>query len=669
MKMKKNLLFSISLVFLSAGMLFAQTFSGSEGAWNCYKGKTEALKNIETYRLSPNAPKHSFDVINYTLNFDIFSCYTSPFPKSFTASNHITFKIDSTLSQIKLNAVNNSLIIDSVRMAGISYIHSGNILTIMLDREYNPGETADVIIYYRHKNVSDNAFYAQSGFVFTDSEPEGARKWFPCWDEPSDKATVDITAKVPLSVKLGSNGRLQDSTIVGTAIFYHWISRDPVATYLTVLTSRTNYNLDIYYWHKLSNPLDSVPMRFYFNPGEDPSGMEAIIGPMTDFYSTQFGEHPFEKNGFATLNSDFAWGGMENQSLTSLCPNCWSESLVAHEYAHQWFGDMITCATWADIFLNEGFATFVEATWTENQQGHQAYMDEIAGNANYYISANPHWAISDPDWAVNTPSTDVLFNYAITYMKGSCVLHQLRYVLGDSLFYAGMHAYATDTANFKFKSSTINDYRDKMEEVSGQDLNWYFNEWVFQPNHPVYQNVYYIEQLPNSDWQVNITFRQTSQIGITFFQMPLELKILFLDGTDTLITVFNNFNGQVFAFEFNKQPSSLIFDPNNEIVLKEGTTIVGIDDHSAIDMGAKLLAVSPNPFKGNTQLAYQLSATGQVSLNVYDNYGKLVRELVNTTQIKGNYQVQFNAEGLSQGTYQCRLVTNEKTETIKLLLK
>jgi aminopeptidase N len=667
--MKKIFLHSLSLFFLSTTVLFAQNFNSSEGARSCSKGKIEALKNKGVLRLSPNAPLHSFDVINYTLNFDIVGCFTNPFPKSFTASNLITFKVDSALSQIKLNAVNTSLTIDSVKMAGISFTHAEDILTITLDRTYNPGETADVMIYYRHKNIADGAFYTDGNFVFTDSEPEGARKWFPCWDEPSDKATVDITAKVPLNVKLASNGRLQDSTIVGPAIQYHWISRDPVATYLTILTSRVNYNLDIYYWHKLSNPADSVPMRFYFNPGENPSFIESIIGPMTDYYSTQFGEHPFEKNGFATLSSQFAWGGMENQTLTSLCPNCWQESLVAHEYAHQWFGDMITCATWADIFLNEGFATFVEATWTENQHGHQAYMDEISGNANTYLWSNPGWAISDPAWAINTPSVDVLFNYAITYMKGSCVLHQLRYVLGDSLFYAGMHAYATDTLNFKFNSATIGDYRNKMEEVTGQDLHWYFDEWVFQPNHPVYQNVYNIEQLVSGKWKVNFTASQTTQVGLLYFQMPLELKIQFQSGLDTIIHVFNSYNGQIFSFEFSRQPNSLLFDPNNEIVLKEGTTVVGIDELSVTGIESKILATSPNPFSGSTQLVYQLAASGQTSLKVYDNFGKLVRELVNKTQAAGSYTVRFDAAGLSPGTYQCRLVTDEKSETLKLLLQ
>ena len=109
-------------------------------------------------------------------------------------------------------------------------------------------------IYYRHNNVSDNAFYAGNGLVFTDCEPEGARKWFPCWDKPSDKATVELRAKTPAVVKLGSNGRLADSITIGDTTYYHWVSRDPVATYLVVISSKIDYGLDIVYWPILSNP-------------------------------------------------------------------------------------------------------------------------------------------------------------------------------------------------------------------------------------------------------------------------------------------------------------------------------------------------------------------------------------------------------------------------------
>ncbi len=667
--MKKIFFLPVIFVFMFSELVNAQQSGGSEGAWFCSQRRTASVKKLKNLVLSSSTPRHSFDVLNYTLKLDLVACYTSPFPKSFRASNRITFRVDSALHQIKLNAAGSSLSIDSVKMAGASFTHAADILTITLDRSYVSGETAAVMIYYHHENIADGAFYVDNGFVFTDCEPEGARKWFPCWDQPSDKATVDITAKVAPNVKLGSNGRLQDSTVTAQAIDYHWISRDPVSTYLVVLTSKVNYKLDIIYWHKLSNPAETVPIRFYYNAGETPSAMEAIILPMTDYYSRLFGEHPFEKNGFATLSSQFTWGGMENQTLTSLCQGCWDENLIAHEYAHQWFGDMITCGTWADIFLNEGFATFVEATWTEKQHGHAAYKNEIANNAQTYLNTNPGWAISEPSWASAAPGVNVLFNYANTYMKGSCVMHQLRYVLGDSLFFAGMKAYATDTVNFKFKSATISDFRTKMEEISGQDLNWFFNEWIFQPNHPIYQNVYGFEQLVGNAWKVNFWARQSASNSAIYFQMPLELKINFQNGTDTLIRVFNSFQGQLFNFVFNKQPVLLVFDPNNEIVLKQGTTVVGIEESLASGVGSEVLISAPNPFKGSTMLAYKLAGKTHITLSVFDMYGNPVAELVNTIQTAGIYKVPFNAGRLPAGTYHCRLLTDGKTDVVKLILQ
>ncbi|MCX6266533.1 MAG: hypothetical protein NTW16_04145 [Bacteroidetes bacterium] len=192
----------------------------------------------------------------------LYQCYFSPYPKNFSASVIIQFSVDSTLTTIKLNAVNSSLVIDSVRMAGVSFSHADNILTITLDRAYIPGEIAEVKIYYRHLNVQDGALYATGGMLFTDCEPEGARKWFPCWDQPSDKALLDLTAHVPLTVKFASNGKLMDSVFSADTLIYHWQSIHNIATYLVVMTSKINYNLDIVYWHKLSDPADSVPMRF-----------------------------------------------------------------------------------------------------------------------------------------------------------------------------------------------------------------------------------------------------------------------------------------------------------------------------------------------------------------------------------------------------------------------
>ena len=562
--MKKNLIMMTFLFIISSFNIHAQ--ERERGSVFCSEKKMNSSLNKREEFLS--GPLHTFDVLDYKLDLDIYNCFISPYPKSFKGSVIITFKVDSILNSISLNAVNTSLVIDSVGLAGHLIQHSSNILTISFDRTYAIGETTQLKIYYRHNNVTDNAFYASNGMVFTDCEPEGARKWFPCWDKPSDKATVELRAKTPATVKLGSNGRLADSTRNADTIYYHWISRDPVATYLTVISAKVNYGLDIVKWINPTNPNDTLPIRFYYNVGENLTTAKQVIIPITTFYSQKFGDHPFEKNGFATLNNQFVWGGMENQTLTSLCPGCWGEYLLAHEYAHQWFGDMITCATWADIFINEGFATFSEALWSESKNGYSAYKSDINSEANSYLGGNPGWAISNPTWAVTTPNTNTLFNYAITYAKGACVLHLLRYVLGDTQFFNGLKSFANDPS-LKYKSAVIADFKNVMAATSGQNLDWFFDQWIYQPNHPVYQNGYYFVQ-HGSNWEVGLLAKQ-SQTNTVFFKMPIEIKITFTTGSDTTIRVINDVNNQLYNFMFTRQPSSVQFDPGNQIVLKNAT--------------------------------------------------------------------------------------------------
>jgi aminopeptidase N len=359
--------------------------------------------------------KHSFDVQKYKLDIGLYQCYFSPFPKSFSAQQRITLRVDSALNSISLNAINTSIVIDSVRLAGTSFTHVHDTLKILLDRTYQPGENLEISIFYRHNNVNDQGFYAFYGTVYTDSPPEGARKWMPCWDRPSDKSTWELTARVPLSVRLGSTGRLADSTISGDTICYHWLSDIPVATYLITLSSKINFLVHTRYWHKSANPNDSVPVRIYYKPGENIATIDTTIIPLTNFFAQKFGDYPFEKIGFATMNTTFPWGGMENQSLVNLRPNGYSDlNLIAHEHSHQWFGDLITCGTWADIWLNEGFGTYCQNLWVEHNEGQVAYKASMDALANYYLSANPGWPLYHPEWAMHTPDGNTLYNQAIS---------------------------------------------------------------------------------------------------------------------------------------------------------------------------------------------------------------------------------------------------------------
>lgn len=666
----KNLL-SICLVLFLSTLTYAQDYTGMTGAEICSHNKSIKSGHINPSDRSPNTPKHSYDVLNYKLNLDIYNCFKNSV-RNFTGTEQLTFRVDSTLNSIQLNSVYTSIGIDSVRLlsgANLVFAHSSttNLLTITLDRTYNPGETVNLVIKYNHKNVSDGSFNVSSGFVYTDCEPEGAREWFPCWDKPSDKATFDITVKVPSNVLIGSNGRLADSTVSADSIWYRWVSRDPLPTYLAVLTGKTGYNVDIFWWHKLSNPNDSIPLRLYYSTGENITPTKNALPNMTTIFSQLFGEHPFEKNGFAAVSS--YGGGMENQTLTTISPS-WSSvtSLISHEYAHQWFGDMITCATWADLWLNEGFATYCEAIYKEQITGYSAYKTNINNNASSYLSGNPGWPIYNPSWAITTPPSGTLFNGPITYYKGSCVLHMLRYTIGDSLFFAALKSYATDTVNFKMKNATTDDFTAKISSVAGQDLSWFINQWVKEPNHPTYQNTYNIANLGGGNYRVNFVAKQT-QTNTVFHKMPIQIKISFAAGADTTVRVMNDVNNQMYSLFFNRQPTTVVFDPNNDIVLKTASLTVGINSESNI-IPEKFAVYQnyPNPFNPTTNIKFDIPKNTFVSLKVFDVLGKEVAVLINEERNAGSYSVDWNASVYPSGVYFYTFESKDFSATKRMLL-
>ncbi|MBL6950106.1 MAG: T9SS type A sorting domain-containing protein [Bacteroidales bacterium] len=662
----KQLLLILLIVGFSTTVAVSQLTNTMKGSQICSMKKLKSTSLPSLPGKAQSGPLHAFDVLKYTLDVDIYDCFSAPYPHSFDATEIIKFKVDSTLNSIVLNANSTSLVINSVSMAGVSFTHTDNLLTIQLNQTYNPDDTVEVGIDYHHNNIDDNAFYAKNGFVFTDCEPEGARKWFPCWDKPSDKAKLDITAKVPNTVKLGSNGALADSIQTADTIWYHWVSEHNIATYIMVLTGKVNYNLDIVYWHKLSNPGDSIPIRFYYNNGENPSAIEEMIIPMADWFSENFCEHPFQKDGFATLNSDFTWGGMENQTLTSLCPNCWYESLIAHEFAHQWYGDMITCATWADIWVNEGFATWSEAFWYESYAGYAAYKADINGNATWYLNNNPGWAISEPEWATITPPPSVMFNYAITYCKGSTILHMLRYILGDPLFFEVLQTYSNDP-ELKYYSAVIPDFMQIVNDVTGEDYDWFFNQWIYEPNHPHYQNTYNFQDLGNDQWQVNF-YTEQIQPDPDFFKMPMELKVRFSDYSDTVVTVMNDANYQLFSWQFDKQPVTFQFDPYNNIVIKEQTTLVGITDRHHQTGKVHLFQNVPNPAEQSTSVSFQIDEPMFIHLALYNTMGKEVLTLVNENKSPGKHAVTVDCSNLRPGIYLYTLNANGLKITKKLIV-
>lgn len=638
----------------------------------CLAGSfSELSANLQT-AIKSNPEKitvsDGFDVLKYSLKVDLYSCFISPYTKSFEGEQLISARSESNLSAIKLNALNTSMTIDSVGLGGISYTHYADTLNIALNRLYLPGDTVHVKIYYHHHNVNDNSFYASYGTVFTDSPPEGARKWMPCLDKPTDKVKWELLASVKSPALLASTG-LMDSPpqTIGDTITYHWKSDTPVSTYLIAFSSKLNFEIREKFWHKLSNPADSIPILIYHKPGENVELIDSTIIPVTNFFSSLFGDYPFEKIGFATMNPQFAWGGMENQTLVHLRPNGYSDlNLIVHEHAHQWFGNLITCGTWADIWLNEGFGTYCQKLWVEHHEGRTAYKTSMNDLANYYLTANTGWPIYQPAWVNTTPSSGSLYNQAITYNKGACVLYQLRYVLGDSLFFKVLNNYISDT-NFRYQNAVTENFIEVVNSTTGKDLSWFFNQWIYSPNHPVYANTFQIDSLGNNSWKAEIIIRQT-QTNPDFFKMPVQLLITFSDKTDTLIAVLNDQNNQSFAFYLSKKPIDLIFDPDRNILLKQAATIL----HTGQKVAGSELKIhqnEPNPFSLSTSITYEVPSELNIRIAIFDSSGKELETAVNGMHAPGKYRFTYQHNPvLPSGIYYLVMKSGNIRETIKMMV-
>jgi aminopeptidase N len=327
---------------------------------------------------------------------------------------------------------------------------------------------------------------------------------------------------------------------------------------------------------------------------------------------------------------------------------------------------MISPGTWADLWLNEGFATWSEAFWFESYGGYNAYKSDINANANAYLSNNPGWPIYNPEWAEETPPKSVLFNGAITYAKAACILHLFRYVVGDDAFFDAIYGYATDEEDFMHQSAVTEDFIDKMSEEVGEDMSWFFEPWLEQANHPIYQNEYYFFPLENGNWEVNFRAIQVQDDG--FFPMKLNIFIGFEDFSDTTVYFNNMVNDEEFKFEFEKKPVYITFDMANQIVLKQASLILSAPEGKSLNETA-MLSNYPNPCGGQTTISYQLTNGGETELALYDLTGKRVRLLHEGWQSNGSHTLTVDTQHLNPGIYFYSLNTAGETATGKLVVQ
>ncbi len=591
----------------------------------------------------------TIDITYYKLNLKLQLS-----PNYLTGIATIKGKFPAAKNSFFLN-LSSSLTVDSV--AGnnvVSFGHSQDLLSINLA---NTASEFTVNVYYKGlpggSGFGSFEFSYHNGIpvIWSLSEPYGSSDWFPNKNTPGDKAdSSDVWVTCPSSLTAVSNGLLKETVVnPDNTTTYKWHGSYPIAGYL-ISIAVTNYTLYNNYFRYSAN--DSLPVTHYIYP-EYLENIKANLDEtpnMLTVFSDRYSLYPFirEKYGHA----QFGWGGgMEHQTISSM--GAFTSGVIAHELAHQWFGDKVTCRNFHHIWLNEGFATYSEAVYIEASQGKDAYDYFMKSKMNYSKLA------AGTVYVQNAYSESEIFNTYKSYYKGGVILHMLRGITGDSLFFTIMKSYANDSL-VSYGTAVTEDFQRVAEHVYGKSLAYFFYEWVYGENYPKYNVIWDKARREDNTYDVLITLNQAANTSPAFFTMPVDFRIRTKAG-DTTVVLFNSAASQTFTVNVPTEPVTITMDPSNKILKdKKG-------DDPVEPVGFKLEQNYPNPFNPSTKIEYQIREYGSVSLKVYDVTGREVALLVNEKQRPGSYSVVFAPVNLASGVYYYTLVSGGVTETKKLV--
>lgn len=522
------------------------------------------------------------DVLHYDLDIEVSNLNPSANTCTVTGGNRMTIRsevdglTEFTFRLREQYAITSALLNDVTDVTGSVTTLSATTRHVPLDRAYNTGEEFSLTIAYTGVTLSVGfgsiEVGTQSGtpIVETLSEPYYSYSWWPVKDgdvgvpgDNSDKATIDFAITVPNNYVVPSNGLLiSEQSLSGNRKRYEWSTQYQTVPYL-VSFAATNYNRwSVDYVH----PAGTMPVDFFIFPSNDNPTNRASWEKAVDMieaFVPFYGEYPFIEEKYGIYNFQFG-GGMEHQTITG--QTSFGESLTAHELAHQWWGDMITCRTWSDIWLNEGFATFSECLWEEYKTG-------VRNEAAYFAAIRSRKPTT-PGGSVYVYPDEIsvgrIFSSNLSYRKGAWVLHQLRGVLGDATFFDILDNYR---AAYAFSAATTDDFAAVASSTAGQDLAWFFDEWVYQEGWPTYQYGWTVVNVGGQNY-LHVQIKQTQVVSFPdTFVMPVRL-VATIGTSPQTITVWNDQRTQVFVEPVSGPVISLEFDPDQWILRSAAQNIV-----------------------------------------------------------------------------------------------
>ncbi len=553
-----------------------------------------------------------------------------------------------------------SLQVDSIHVNGLpaSFVHIHDSLEITLVTPAKRGDLPVAEVWY-HGTAPTGGFFSavtskedetwHQRVTWTLSEPYAAREWFPCKQSLTDKADSSaVWITVDSGLVAGSNGVLEgvDTLAGGTRLRYRWHHHHPIDYYL-ISFAVSPYREVNQYAHNIRREGDSLLIQNFIYRDEDflqqnRENMEETPR-LLELYSHLFGPYPFDDEKYGHCLAPMG-GGMEHQTMTTLAGLGFT--LVSHEMAHQWFGDYVTCATWQDIWINEGFASYVEYLALE----HLKSLEE----AREWMDHAHSEALKEPDGSVYVPLDELdnlwrIFSGRLSYKKGASLLHMIRYELqDDTLFF---HVLKTYLQEFGDSTATGKDFEGVLEQVSGKDFGWFFDQWYYGTGYPDFDIGW---------WQkkdtVYIRSVQSPSGATPFFRTHIDFRLETSAG-DTLVRFLQDEPEEVFRLPFGEYVNTLTMDPEGWLLFKLSSLSRIIDPEKE-----GMLIVYPNPTDGMIRFHLPGSA-GELYLEITDLTGRKVMEKKFPVP-----PYRFDASVLPDGAWIFRLVSGHYTWVRKVIV-
>ena len=654
MKSLLNLVLTVILLTTSRLALAQESFSGL---------RHEISKARSTTRTTVADPaEDNYDVKYVKLNLNVTNTSTSLSGYAITKARVVApgfsayvFELDSVLT------------IDSVLFNGVLHTCTavGSVRTVTLSSALPLDTLFTVQVFYHGTPVSGTLFSSLginnvvspswgNNVTYTLSESYHAFEWWPCKQSLRDKIdSTDVWLTVADSLKAGSNGILAAITPVDSNHNrYEWKERSPIDYYLVSL-SVANYMDYSYYMHFTGSTDSMLVQNYVYNHAATLTAFQSVIdstGLMIDYFSTLYGRYPFWHEKYGHCMAPFS-GGMEHQTMTTL--GYFEGTLVAHELGHQWFGDNATCGTWADIFMNEGFASYTEYLFTDHFRGHAAANATIQGQQTN-VKSMPGGSVYVDD----TTSENRIFDSRLSYDKGACLLHMLRFVISnDSVFFS---VYKTYQQQMRDSTGTINDFKTTTESITGvnvlgMNLDTFYNQWAYLQGFPVYTVTW---NQSGSDVYVKLIQATSMPSSDPLFYTPVEIRLHSAAG-DTTIRVFNNAATQVFHFTWSKTMLSMVFDPNYWL-LYQMNSLTQDPALSVQDIESPIASVSPNPATSFWSVDH-LPQDCTISLS--DISGRKLW----SADYSGNGPVRVPADKLAPGMYLVNITSAKGSSNLKVV--